>query len=273
MKYAIIVSKNDIAGMNVRERLIEECDFHKEEGSYEENQVYGKEEIKLYTLSRDTIHAENLDKDIDADFFIFATRHQSKAGKHSLSCHTPGNWGKAEAGGQSGKLCVASGIKLKHAFLELKSYQGRFSSHDITLECTHHGPYIEKPCMFIEIGSTEEHWGNKEAGEVIAKTIMKIIEEDGHSEQRIAIGLGGPHYCNNFTKVIERTDIAVSHICPKYHLEGLNEGMLRQALERTKEKVDLILLDWKGLGKEKERMKFLAEKMKIPYERIDKLLK
>ena len=32
------------------------------------------------------------------------------------------------------------------------------AKYKLTLECTHHGPLIEKPCVFIEIGSTETEW-------------------------------------------------------------------------------------------------------------------
>ena len=89
--------------------------------------------------------------------------------------------------------------------------------------------------------------------------------------QRIAFCIGGPHYCNNFNKILERTDIATGHICPKHALEYLDESLIRQAIEMTKEKVDLILLDWKGLGKEKARIKVILESMNLEFQRTDKI--
>ena len=88
---------------------------------------------------------------------------------------------------------------------------------------------------------------------------------------RIAFGIGGPHYAKTFNRRILETDISIGHICPKYMLENLNKEMILQAIEKTKEKVDFILLDWKGLGKEKQRIKKILDELKIEYKRSDKI--
>ena len=54
---------------------------------------------------KESIYCENLDREINADILIFATKHQSGAGTKSLSVHIPGNFGKAEMGGKE-KLIV-----------------------------------------------------------------------------------------------------------------------------------------------------------------------
>jgi D-aminoacyl-tRNA deacylase len=272
MKYAIVVSEKDIAGMNIKENLLRLFDFEKSEDKKFGDVYSYKNNSEIYTLKSDTVYANNIDKDIEADFFIFATRHQSKERVHSLSCHSPGNWNKAEYGGQEKKLCIAPALMLKKAYLELKKFKEVVSTYEITLECTHHGPYLEKPVMFIEIGSTEEHWGNKTAGEVIAKTIIKIMEDNENKKERFAFAIGGPHYCNNFNKILERTDIAIGHICPKYALKYLDEGMIKQALEKTKENVDMIILDWKGLGQEKERIRTILDKIGIKVYKTEQLI-
>jgi len=278
MKYAIIVSTEDPAGINIKECLLSLFSFENT-GQYRNYPVYSYINLDLYTIDIGTVFADNLDKGIDADIFIFATRHQSKEGIHSLSCHSPGNFGKAEYGGKDSELCVAPARMLKKAYLELLSYSDLVPDHNITLEATHHGPIINKPVMFIEIGSTEEHWGNKVAGEIIAKTIVKItsdeIVEGEHVNDdvggRVAFAIGGPHYCNNFNKDLERSDIMIGHICPKYALINLDKGMIEKAIARTYEKVDCILLDWKGLGREKERLKKIFEEIKIEVIRTDKI--
>jgi len=48
---------------------------------------------------------------------------------------------------------------------------------------------INKPCVFIEIGSTEEEWKDRRAGFVVAKTIKRAIEERLSIDP---IGLGKP---------------------------------------------------------------------------------
>src|SRR3989338_9528516 len=149
MKTAIIVSKKDPAGINIAEHL----------------RKYNLDS-SLHVVEEDTILSNDLDKKIEADLFIFATKHQSAKGVHSLSCHSPGNWDRAEAGGKDRELCGSPALLLKEDFLELNK-AGKDTHHEITLEVTHHGPYIEKPCVFIEIGSDEENWINKDAGKII----------------------------------------------------------------------------------------------------------
>ena len=75
---------------------------------------------------------------------------------------------------------------------------------------------------------------------------MNALDNQNH-DYKTAIGIGGPHYCNNFNKILLRTDTAISHIRPKYLLEKLDEELIKQSVQKTVEKVDFVLLDWKGL--------------------------
>ena len=54
-----------------------------------------------------------------------------------------------------------------------------FNGFDLTLETTHHGPWIETPSMFIEIGSTAVTWGDKRAAELLAGIIFRGLGLDG----------------------------------------------------------------------------------------------
>ena len=54
-------------------------------------------------------------------------------------------------------------------------------------------------------------------------------------------------------------------------LENLDIEMLKQAIEKNVEKVDLILLDWKGLGQYKQKVLDLVKETGLPYERTDKI--
>ena len=261
MKVAIIASRKDIAGMNI--------------ASFLEKEDLSKYNSKLYLAEKEPIYCENIAKEIEADLFIFATRHQSAKGVHSLSCHCPGNWDIAEAGGKDGELCVAPAVLLKEAFLELNRL-GKDMHHEITLEVTHHGPYLEKPCMFIEIGSDEENWRNKESGKVISGVILFLLKNidqimKNEKRHRIAFGIGGPHYANTFSRRMLDGNIAIGHICPKHMLNKLDGEMIKQAIQRTNEKADFVLLDWKGLGKEKQRIINLLEELRINYKRTDQI--
>ncbi len=264
MKTAIIVSKKDPAGMNIKERLLELYKWEKKEKFYELN------DIRLYTVGKESIYCEDIDKEIDADLFVFATKHQSASGVHSLCVHSPGNWGKAEFGGKDRKLCIAPARYLRTALFTLKKLASGLD-YEVIEEATHHGPFLEKPCFFIEIGSNEESWQNKEAAKVIAKTIMEVLEQKDTKEYAVAFGIGGLHHTPNLTKVMEKSDIAFGHVCPKYNLNNLDKEMMLQALSKTQENVDFVVLDWKGLGKEKQRILDLLKELNLEVKRSDRI--
>ncbi|MEK6816349.1 MAG: D-aminoacyl-tRNA deacylase [Nanoarchaeota archaeon] len=140
------------------------------------------------------------------------------------------------------------------------------------MEATHHCTYLQKPAMFIEIGSSEEQWTNKSYGRMIADTIMRTLSKPIKTYKTV-IAIGGGHYPREFNKVLLRTDLTIGHICPKYALESLTEGMLRQAVERNVEKVDTVILDWKGLGEHKDRVTSMIENLGLKSERLQTILK
>ena len=47
--------------------------------------------------------------------------------------------------------------------------------------------------------------------------------------------------------------------------------MLKQAMDRNKPKAELAIVDWKGMGKEKQGIISMLEKLKIEYKRARKL--
>jgi len=275
-KISIISSSKDPAGVNIRKNFLELFDFEKTNEKFDNNEVleYNKfpnKQIKMYITDNDLIYSEYIDKRLDADIMIFASKHRSKENTPSFAVHSIGNWGKAELGGQDKKLCPSSAVLLKNMFIELNK-NAKETNYEITMEATHHGPYVEKPAVFVEIGSTEKEWNEKQNGEIIAKTIMDTVKNE-NKNYKIAFGIGGPHYCSNFNKIALRTDIALSHVCQKYQLENLDETLINQAIEKTKEKVDFILLDWKGLGKEKQRIVDVLKGLNLEFRRTDQIVK
>ena len=273
---AIIASSKDLAGINIRNNLLELFNFQKTNEKFNGNDVYQfskikNKTIKSYLINDGLIFAENIDKKINADFFIFASKHRSKENTPSFTAHPIGNFGSADLGGREKTLCFSSAVLLKNLFVGLGNAGMEKPDYEITLEATHHGPYVEKPAVFIEIGSTEKEWSGRENGEIIAKAIINVLSNEGNSH-KIAVGIGGPHYCSNFNKILLRTDIAVSHICPKYHLQDLNENLIKQSMEKTAEKVNFILLDWKGLGKEKQRILDILKNLSVEIKKTEQIL-
>ena len=253
--YLIVASKKDKAGINITTALSQYGNFN----------FYLVEDEIIYTES---LSLNKIDK---YDFIIFASRHKSEKKEKTLSIHAPGNWKDADVGGEPEKICPTSAQFQKQFFEILHENVKKYELNDykVTLECTHHGPLIDKPCVFVEIGSTDFEWNDRRAAFVMAKTIKETIDKYQENPYReIAIGIGGPHYCPNFNKIQLNSNVALSHIIPEYALP-LTEEMLKQAITKTEEEVDFAVLDWKGLGNAEQRQQVLdtLDKMYIQYKK------
>ena len=271
MKPCIIVSTKDTAGMNIKRLLIGKYGFVESSESFQGNPVFVKEGVKIYTLSEETIHSEGVDGCVEGDWIIFATRHRAESGRKSFSVHVPGNWGKADAGGADKKLCSAVPSAMKEALNKIDTVYVE-DEFDIVMECTHHGPSLEKPCLFIEIGSSEEEWERDDAGRVIAAVVNYIAMNPAKKYKEVVV-LGDGHYSQVGTKLMMNTEYAVGHICPKHMLAELDEKLLKQAIEKNGARFEMVVLDWKGLGQEKERIVGMLDKLGIKYERYQRLSK
>jgi D-aminoacyl-tRNA deacylase len=273
-KYLIIASKKDKAGINITTRL----------SQFRENPLLSsmKQEsnFDFYLVDNEIIYTENLnmEKISKYDFIIFASKHSSEKGGKTLSVHPVGNFRKADFGGESGKVCRSSAIFQKQMFEKLKENAKQHHLDDeyaVTMEATHHGPLISKPCLFIEIGSTDTEWNDRRAAFVIAKTIDDVIKTYHENEyNEVAIAIGGPHYCPVFNKIQANSNVAISHIIPQYVLP-LSEEMLKEAIEKTEEEIDFVVLDWKGIGNssERERIMEMLENFRIPCKKTGEIKK
>lgn len=271
MRFAIAYSKLNSAGKLIVEQF---------------KQLAYAPQIPIIELKKETIFSEDISERKypelrNIDFLVFASTHRSEKGNPSLCLHAPGNWRNTDLGGKPGKICKTSAFVLKYLFQELdKNYQENKDKlneeYQVTLEVTHHGPLIEIPCCFIELGSQEKQWQDKEAAKIIAKAILSLQNYDSnfiasHPWQAV-IGIGGGHYNQAANKIMLRTNYAVGHIIPKYSLP-VTEFMLKEAESKTQEQVAKVLLDWKGLGQYKEDTINLLKKMGLKYERVQNILK
>lgn len=270
MNYAIIASTKDPAGITIHNSLLEQYSFV-ERDQFDGNLVYESKEhhTRLYLIKDELVLADNLHTQIKEEILIFASKHRSGSDTKSFAVHSIGNWGSVKGGGKSEWLCLSSALLQLSIFKQLlKNGKNDFEK---TMEATHHGPYTEKPSVFVEVGSTEKEWKDKTNGSIIAKCIMEGIL--AQEKTTVAIGIGGPHYCNNFNKLSERKNIAFSHIYPKYLLEQLTPALVQQAIQKTVEEVDYVVVDWKGLGKQKQHVVDVLKSLGQEYHRTDVLLK
>jgi len=267
MRFAIAYSKLNKAGVNIVEQL---------------KKISFLPHIPIIELKKETIYSDDLNKEKfpelrNIDFIVFASTHKSEKGNPCLSVHAPGNWRNADLGGKSGKLCNTSAFILKYLFQKLNEFakeKNLQEKYEITLEVTHHGPLIELPCCFIELGSEESDWEDEKAAQVIAKTILSLQNYKPQPDWIPCIGIGGPHYCPNFNKIQLNSNYAISHIIPEY-IFPLTETILKQAEQKTTEQIKQVIIDWKGCGKSEERQKTinLLNQLGLSYKRTKNLNK
>jgi len=254
-KFLIVASKLDKAGVNITTQLSQFGDF------------------KFYLVDKEIIYTESLDLERvnSFDFIVFASKHVSESKEKTLSVHAPGNWRSAEFGGEPGKACKSSAIFMKQMFEKMHEnmLQYNLKEYKLTLEATHHGPLIDKPCVFVEIGSTENEWSDKRVGFIVAKAISEALKNFKlNPYNEIAIAIGGPHYCPNFNKIQLRSNVAISHVISQYAFP-FTEEMINEAVSKTEEELDFVLLDWKGLGNAEQRQKIIEilDKLYISYKK------
>lgn len=264
-KFLIVASKLDKAGINITTQLSQ---FYERSSNF-----------NFYLVDREILYTENLDmeKINQYDFIIFASKHEANSKEKTFSIHAPGNWRSADFGGEIGKVSKTSALFFKHLFEKLNENVKNhlIKDYKITMEATHHGPLINKPCLFVEIGPTPTEWADRRAAFIVAKTISEAISSFEPNEDReIAIAIGGPHYCPNFNKIQLNSNIAISHVIPNYAFP-LTYEMVREAMEKTEEELDLILLDWKGLGNAESRNKVIdiLDRLYIQYRKTSQISK
>ncbi|MBD3262150.1 MAG: hypothetical protein GF334_10880 [Candidatus Altiarchaeales archaeon] len=262
---AVAYSLKDVAGVNIVDVLRQRHGFT-EDGSFQGNPVYRLDDCVLVAYSDSLLYAESFP--FEVEFCVVASRHRSQSGKPTLTCHSPGNFGKAEAGGESGSLAFSPAKLIKKSLDSLKACAVDLT-YDVSLEVTHHGPTeLTCPLVFVEVGSKMNQWQDMAACTVAAKAIEACLfgEED---EVPVGIGFGGPHYAPNFTQI---SGMALGHILPKYARDFLTEELFLQMIEKTVPKPTYCVLDWKGLrGAEKKKITAYAEKHGLLVERTTNL--
>jgi D-aminoacyl-tRNA deacylase len=187
--------------MNLHDRLLEAAEWT------EAAPFQGRPSLVLQDMcmvTTDTLHLQldHVDRlvcqelGITVDEVIFLSKHRAASGKPTLTMHPIGNFGRADHGGRGRSLVPASPELLSGLLREL-SRTGRGLPFQISYEVTHHGPFLEVPTTYVEIGSDESTWGHRGAAEALAEALLNCGSSDGPT----VIGVGGGHYAPRFTEV------------------------------------------------------------------------
>ena len=197
------------------------------------------EEFEVQILLIDDLHilADGIDKEHEAntgfsvDEVLVLSKHASASEVPALTLHAIGVPGetphgeRARSGGIKGQA-VPPSRRFGDMFRTMRKIAIEASldkEYDITLEATHHGPLLDSPTLYLEIGSDEERWTDSRAARVWAQTISICLGMSKNAQKRewsgegdVMIGLGGGHYAPRHKAVISETEVWVGHILANY---------------------------------------------------------
>ena len=264
----IVSSTKDTASVNIAQQILEHYDFEELSEAFHQSPVYLKKlrnlEVRLLSVQGELIDAQYITDFFHSQLIVFVSRHSSLSGIPTLSVHTPGNLGEAMFGGVPRRVSISPASAMKNALLEMaKMREERGLDYQVSYECTHHGPSLDVPAMFVELGSSLKQWKDPRAAEAVAHAAMAAVSK--RSTYPAALGIGGPHYNAKFTEIALSTQTAFGHIIPKYAIPRLDGEMIRLCVERTVERVKSVILDWKGIrGTDKGRLMAILGKIGCP---------
>jgi len=223
MKVALINSRQDIAGCNIRHH-IEQCLAKNPPPDTWQGRTY-----EFFEVDGRLIHAEGVDAPIDADLVIFLSRHTSVNPVPVLTVHVTGNYRDAELGGSPRTLAPAAPAMM-HAVLRALARHCP-EGYRVSYEVTHHGPTgLSHPSFFVEIGSTEKEWADPAAGRAVAEAVLDAVPL---AEAMPLVGFGGTHYAVRETEIALATRGAFGHIAHTREIAALDEEMIRSMIEKS----------------------------------------
>ncbi len=271
----LVASTKDIASINIKEQILSHYPFRKLTKVFQHSPIYTAEingkKLNLVTLKDESVQAQDLPKKFPtAKLIVFISRHASQSGKPTLSVHVPGNFGDAELGGLPRKISVSPAYPMQNALKALLFYKEKLNlNYEVSFECTHHGPSLDVPAMFIELGSSTTQWGDLKAAEAVAHSAIYATTTCEANTSPIVLGIGGTHYNQRFTVMDLVGEFAFSHMIPKYATHLVDAEMIYQCIEKTLGKVQLSVLDWKGIKSEdKQNVISALESVGLPFKKV-----
>lgn len=249
MTVLIVSSAEDPASTHIKHSLLEQTTWE-EHGIFNETSVYrhtSQKNLVMVTIPDKKIRHENIDQEVHdqlhltPDLAIFLSRHRSKTGEPTLTVHPIGNFSDAQFGGQP-KTLVPAAPRMMTQILRLikKNLQETDLGYKVCYEVTHHGPFLKIPTLFVEVGSTELQWQQKEPARIIATSLLEMLpivqyEKDFPKDIPVLLGIGGGHYAPRFTEIAFQKKVAFGHMIPTYKIdEGtIDDEILEKTMQAT----------------------------------------
>ena len=241
----LVAYRDDPAGFNMADFLSKEM--------RKDGPIFRGENFDLLIIDTPAISADWLEEKYQYDGFVFLSKHAAESGILALTCHSTGNFSEAKFGGNKREVAVPYPDLQKSYLKKLWENKDDFSEFQITIEATHHGPtFLDKPSIFIEIGTTEKQWNNVSLCESVARLVLEVMNNKNKTYP-FAICFGGTHYPAKFTSMLLKGEYALGTVVPKHALEFLDAELFSHILERN-QGATAALLDAGGLGPNKKKV-------------------
>jgi D-aminoacyl-tRNA deacylase len=223
MKVALINSRQDKAGVNIRHHIEEILDTYQTSGMRVQDRTW-----QFIEVDERLINAEHIDENLDAELIIFLSRHYSVNPVPVLTVHVTGNFGTADVGGDPRTLAPAAPHMMQATLRALSKYCPE--GYRVSYEVTHHGPTgLSLPSFFVEIGSSEKEWTDPIAGRAVAESVLSACPVNPVP----LIGFGGTHYATRETEIALTSRGAFGHIAHTREVPGLDEEMVRAMIAQS----------------------------------------
>jgi len=273
----LVSSNKDPASLNIANQILQQYPFQKTLGTFQNNPVYtanlNKKFVTFIRLNEASVDAQNLPENFpDAELIIFISRHSSQSGTPTLTVHPPGNFAGADFGGLPQTVSVSPATAMSNTLKMLMFYQQKLglTDYEVSFEVTHHGPSLNVPAMFVELGSSMQQWTDSNAAYAVAcATIFAIETFESKPTQKAVIGIGGTHYNKKFTQMALNGEVVFGHMISKYAVVNVDASLLKHCVERSLEQVSEVLLDWRGIrGEDKSGLLDALDVSGLVYRKI-----
>lgn len=236
----IAVNGDDIASSNQAKYLLKK-DTWLTLDDVEHHAAYRYEHVRLWILPERILWEDHLEKRWEAATnepvleVIFPSRHAAKSGTPCLTLHPIGVPHLAhdklpDFGGESG-FAPPPSTRLGPwwRLLQEKWVGNSIPDFSLSLEVTHHGPILDVPCLFIEVGSTQDYWDHEGAAKLLSDVIWEGLGLDDtpqlghwdpvmHHSQPVLITLGGGHYAPKGNKLASEEHVWLGHMLANHSI-------------------------------------------------------
>lgn len=256
----LVTSTRDTASTTIARGLTKNHPFESTKIMFMGRPLLQYGNLLLATVDTELVEPPDLDTYFNPRAYIFLCRHRSESKIPSLTVHTTGNFTDTPyLGGGPREIGRVDPDLQKNYMIALKKRDKEIQGYEVTIEATHHGPTsLQKPVLFVELGSSEKQWGDEHAGAVIGDALVESLSE-GKPWDKVAMAFGGTHYPAKFNDLLLNSDMAITASVAKHSLEGVDSDMFGQIIQKTTRFPRFVAIDWKGMGSHKERVVGLAK--------------